>query len=191
MNMMTDRRQPHRRRAAAYANRMIDRQHLGFTLIELVITIAIAGLLIGLAVPSFKAWLLSSQIRNAADSVQNGLQMARTSALTRNQLTTFTLQPAGWTVTLADGTVVQTWTAAEGAQNTVFTQTPADATQATFNGLGQRVANGDGTSMLTQIGVAAATANTADIRTLNVVVGASGSIKMCDPHVNAGDPRAC
>lgn len=197
MNETIDRRHPPLRRGTSCLQCMAHTSHRGFTLIELAVTLAIFAVLTMLAVPSFKAWLLSSQVRNAAESVQNGLQIARAAAIQRNQLTTFTPQttaPAGWTVRLADGTTVQTWAAAEGAQNT--TLTPNDdgtnqATQATFNGLGARVNNSDGSLILTQISVAADAANTADVRNLNVVIGASGSIKMCDPHLSAGDPRAC
>jgi len=79
---------------------------------------------------------------------------------------------------------------------TVLVLTPGagSGTIVTFNGLGQRVANSDGSAMLTQIGVTSSASSSAEIRSLNVVIGASGSIKMCDPDpvlVAHGDPRAC
>ncbi len=68
----------------------------GFTLIELAISVAIIGILMALGAPSFMTWLRNVQIRNAAESLQNGLQLARTEALRRNEKVTF------WPVALTD-----------------------------------------------------------------------------------------
>lgn len=65
-------------------------RHLGFTLVELLIGIAIMAILLGLAVPSFQTWFQNIQIRNATESIANGLQRARAEAVARN--TTFRFQ---------------------------------------------------------------------------------------------------
>lgn len=57
----------------------------GFSLIELMVVIAILGLLLAIGIPSFATWLRNVQIRNAAESLQSGLQFARTEALRRNE----------------------------------------------------------------------------------------------------------
>lgn len=72
----------------------------GFTLIELIVVIAILGMLLALGLPSFMTWLRNIQIRNSAEALQNGLQFARTEALRRNERVTF------WTVTLTDPRVM-------------------------------------------------------------------------------------
>jgi type IV fimbrial biogenesis protein FimT len=56
----------------------------GFSLIELLIGIALIGILLALAAPNFFQWIQSSQIRTQAESVQNGLQLARAEAVRRN-----------------------------------------------------------------------------------------------------------
>lgn len=61
----------------------------GFTLIELMITITILAILLGVAVPSFQTWFQNIQIRNAAESVTNGIQRARAEAVTRNTTVRF------------------------------------------------------------------------------------------------------
>lgn len=57
---------------------------IGFTLIELVITLAIVGILLALAMPSFTAWMQNVQIRNTAESFVNGLQIAKSQAVRSN-----------------------------------------------------------------------------------------------------------
>lgn len=72
------------------------RHSRGFSIIELVIAIAIIGILAGLAVPSFTTWIRNIQIRNAAESMYNGVQLARMEAMKRNGRVSF------WLVSLTD-----------------------------------------------------------------------------------------
>jgi type IV fimbrial biogenesis protein FimT len=66
-------------------------RHAGFSLVELLIGVAVLGILISTAVPAYQVWIANTQIRNAADSIQNGLQLARMEALKRNQIVEFVL----------------------------------------------------------------------------------------------------
>ena len=52
----------------------------GFTLIELMIGLAIAGLLLVLAMPSYSVWIADGQIRNAAESIASGMRYAQSQA---------------------------------------------------------------------------------------------------------------
>ena len=63
----------------------------GVPLVELAVGIAIVVLLFSMGVPSFTHWIQSAQIRTAADAVQNGLQLARATAVQRNTNITFQL----------------------------------------------------------------------------------------------------
>ena len=60
-------------------------------MIEMMIGVALLGILFGLAAPNFKAWLMNSRIRNAAESIQNGLQRARAEAVAQNTNVEFVL----------------------------------------------------------------------------------------------------
>jgi type IV fimbrial biogenesis protein FimT len=56
----------------------------GFNLIELMVTIAVLGILLMVGLPAFTDWMQNLKIRSAAESIQNGLQVARSTAIARN-----------------------------------------------------------------------------------------------------------
>lgn len=172
----------------------------GFTLIELGIALAVLGVLIMLGLPTFTSWIANTKIRTGAEAVLNGVQLARAEAVRQNVQVQFVLGGATgvteWTVSaLGTGgalTTVQTRSANEGSSNATVGITPAGATTITYNGMGRITSNGDGTPTISQIDVcSAAPIPTADMRKMRIVVGAGGNLRMCDPQVAAGDPRAC
>jgi type IV fimbrial biogenesis protein FimT len=57
----------------------------GFTLIELIVTIAIAAILLTVAIPSFQAAVNSNKLASAANEMIASLQTARMEAIRRNQ----------------------------------------------------------------------------------------------------------
>lgn len=63
----------------------------GFTLIELVVTIAVFALLLLAALPSLGTWTDNTRIRNVSGSLLDGLQLARAEAIRRNQNISFWL----------------------------------------------------------------------------------------------------
>jgi type IV fimbrial biogenesis protein FimT len=165
----------------------------GFTLVELMIAIAVFALLVLAALPSFRIWVQNTQIRTVAEGIHNGFQLARAEAVRRNA--NIELQvgtTSGWSATLSGtGTVIQTRAAGEGTGNAVVTINPVGATKATFNGLGRLVPNADGSALITEIKIDSAAIAAADTRELCITVGAGGVVRMCDPSVTAGDTRAC
>ena len=63
----------------------------GFTLVELLITVAVFGMLLALAAPSFSSWIRNAKVRTAAEAILNGLQLARGEAVRRNVQVRFQL----------------------------------------------------------------------------------------------------
>ena len=49
----------------------------GFTLVELLVVVAVLALIILLGLPNLSAWLQNTQIRNSAEAAVSGLQLAR------------------------------------------------------------------------------------------------------------------
>lgn len=62
-------------------------QQRGLTLLELLVTISILGVLATLAVPAFTTFMTNSRLRAVADNLQSGLHVARMEALKRNETT--------------------------------------------------------------------------------------------------------
>jgi type IV fimbrial biogenesis protein FimT len=165
----------------------------GFTLIELMITLAVMGILFAVGFPSMSVWLQNSQIRTAAEGGLNGMQLARAEAVRRNAGVQLAFDAnGGWTANVvAGGEVIQSRPASEGSANVTVAFSPADANTITFNGLGRVVLNADGSDSLTQIDFDSAAMTAAASRELRVAVSTGGVARMCDPQLAAGDPRAC
>lgn len=85
----------------------------GLTLVELMVTIAVAVILIAVALPDFSTFLVNTRIRSAAGRLQQDLQWARAEAIKENQniaVTISTGSQASWKVTVAStgSTLMQT-----------------------------------------------------------------------------------
>ena len=70
---------------------MLIARHRGFTILELMIGVALLGLLMMLAFPTFTTMMNNARLRAATESILSGLQAARAEALKRNQTAEFML----------------------------------------------------------------------------------------------------
>lgn len=157
-----------------FLSSMIILMRRGFTLVELMIALAIFGFLIMLAGPQLATFLASSQVRNAGEAIVNGVQKTQTTAIGGNTQTRFVLTPTtdtgGWLILTTDPAdnsepaanpatpcaaplgpasinPVQLFCNAD-ARDAKITPTPADATEITFDGFGRIQCNADGTANL-------------------------------------------
>ncbi|GAA0692955.1 hypothetical protein GCM10009104_20230 [Marinobacterium maritimum] len=69
------------------------KRHQGFSVIEMMVAIAVLSIIVGIGIPSFKSMMDRSRIDAAADDLADGLRYARSEALQRN--TKVTLKDAG------------------------------------------------------------------------------------------------
>ncbi len=170
------------------------RSSLGFSLVELMVGIVIFAIAMAMGIPSYRTWMQNTQIRNAAESIQNGLQRARSEAVKGNTNVFFRLDTnSGWTIASgvpATPNVIEARSANEGSKNVTRSVLPTGATIITYGSLGTLVPNQDApvTLALTEINLNAPVANT---RNLRVTISPTGSVKMCDPHLTAGTIGAC
>jgi type IV fimbrial biogenesis protein FimT len=188
----------------------------GFTLIEVMVVVAIIALVTMLGLPSYRAWIHNTQIYNAAESVQNGLQKAKAIAVKQNTNIEFvmtTTTPPSWRIQLpgnnlpcpvVPGTTLTTLlecSTSEGAKN--VTSSVTGTSTITFNNLGmigvpsKTPLNTDDTLPLTQIDFDSVdSAKLAGLRKLRVTIGINGigsNIRMCDRNISSTstDPRKC
>ncbi len=185
----------------------------GFTIIELMLTVTVLGIVLMIGLPNLSAWLQNTQIRNSAEAMVSGLQLARAEALRRNRQVHFyivdSLEAAcgvattggNWVVSMVDPSgkcheapsdtvdpfIIQKRSGQEGTPNAAVT---ASASSIIYNGLG----NTTGTLQLSISNPTGGACQTAagPMRCLQVNVTSSGSVRMCDPAVaDATDPRKC
>jgi type IV fimbrial biogenesis protein FimT len=160
------------------------RKAAGFSLIELMVSVVVLGILASIAVPSFQTWLRNTQIRNAAESITNGMQRARAEAVSRNTNVSFVMGiDSSWTISVVSpASTIDQRLASEGSKNVTRTVLPAGATTVIFSNVGLVV----GSNSITQVDLVAVGGS----QNLRVTIGAGGNVRMCDPNLTSG-PRAC
>jgi type IV fimbrial biogenesis protein FimT len=174
----------------------------GFTLIELLVTVAVLGILTSFALPSLQTWTINSQIRNAAESVANGLQRARSEAVSRNTNVAFSLTSppnSSWSVySITPASGIDARTFSEGSKAVTIAVTPAGSTTVTFNSFGGALTANPGTVVpVTGTAVPAVPFTVLDFtapggnRNLRVTIPLGGIARMCDPNAAAGTTTAC
>ena len=187
----------------------------GFTLVELMIGIALLAIVLAIGGPSFATWVQNTQIRNMSEALKDGLQLARGEAVRRNARVRFQLVNAvtnscalstsgtNWVVSMDDAVgacastnmadaaapsaprIVQVRSASDGSVNAAVA---ADQSSIEFNGLG-RVATAPGANIainVTNPAGGACAASSGPMRCLRIVVTPGGQIRMCDPRTGFG-----
>ena len=177
----------------------------GFTMLELMVAVTLAAMLLLAGLPSFTTFLRNAEIRSTAESISNGLRLARSEATRLNRPVSFTLAGGGdtsWTINIFNpvtGVLLQPpidhYSKLELGRNATAATTPVNAVAVTFNGLGRIVSPSPvATPNLQQIEVRPIVSGEA--RTLRIYADDLHGIRMCDPDpairaLLPPDARAC
>lgn len=97
----------------------------GFTVIELMVTLAILAIMMGLGVPSFRAFINSQRVKSATSELMTTLVIARSEAIKRNTAVAITPTDAanwakGWAAA-AGATTLHTQAEVQNITTTTFT----------------------------------------------------------------------
>lgn len=195
--------------------------HSGFTLIELVVTMTIFGILVAATVPTMRAWVQNSKVRAVADALQNGVRLARVESLRRSRQVVFALtnnsmpQTGDFTATtngnywaimtvpaMTDGTESGSFVESGVLGTTSANVQVTGPAQICFNSVGRLVANGS-----TGVGGGSCTAPTTGTppksiysisltgsdHPLQIQVALGGQVHMCDPSqtLSRTNPYGC
>jgi type IV fimbrial biogenesis protein FimT len=166
----------------------------GFTLIELMITIAVIGILLVAGVPAMRGVIENSRIRASGESLKYGLTLARSEAVRRNTQVAFVTDATGWQVsTVVGGEVLHQAGGTEGPGRLELTMTPVGADRATFDAFGRVLdPNPDDSAPIESIDVESATPpGVSGYRPLRVQLLRGGTSRLCDPAAAADDPKGC
>jgi type IV fimbrial biogenesis protein FimT len=198
---------------------MLRTHQLGFSLIELMVTLTIMGLLMLAGLPSFSQWLANAKVRSVAEEIANGLRTAQAEAMRRNRLTAFVVTDQTPGLSKAPATSGINWyvqalpllgSATTTAQTADYIQGSNYGTQggvtisstnsmACFGSLGNLEALAS-TATNNVLGVACtATSKTYSVsrtsadRSLNVTVSLGGQVRLCDPTktLSTTNPDGC
>ena len=179
-------------------------QVAGFTMIEMVVTLSILGILIAIAVPSMSGWLANNRVRTTAQSLLNGMQLAKAEAIRNNQRVRFSLDGTGGAGTVRRSiggcnfdtavatSLVQADTTTSHNAGSIISALADDGNAASTFIFG---ANGFQTCDIAAQFRTLTVSNTAAENTRRIATSVSGRLLLCDPDLNSklssGDPRKC
>lgn len=196
------------------------RQH-GVSLIEVIVVLVIFGVLLAAAVPQASEWMRNLKVRNAAESIKNGLDLARMEALKRNSTVGFWMvedssskvptnscavssSSSAWVVSVSNpggecGADPSLTAAPQLVQRSTAAENAANVTVSALSAGGAAanrvIFNGLGQVQTvtgsTNIQTIDVQATSGTARRLRIVIESGGAIRTCDRDVAAGDARVC
>lgn len=200
---------------------MLSRRHKGFSLVELIVGLAVLALLIALGVPQYAAFTANARIRATTEGVTAGLNLARAEAVKRNARVEMVLTDdppvEGLVNSLTSSTSGTNWMVREWVPSTnsynfiegkagaegsgrdesgvLVSSSSTDASydgRVTFTGFGAMAIGQPVTFQFTYPAAGACAAASGPLRCLNINVSPGGQIRVCDPKVtDTKDTRAC
>jgi len=184
----------------------------GFTMVELMVSVAIVSIVAGIAVPALGEMMAARRVNSAAQSLAATFKTAQNEAIRRNRMVevAFTSSEPSAANTVAAVTVV-----ASGAQNWIarvanptstadfvggtslagefsaVTLTNPDLRSVGFTPMGRALDLSDATPTALAAPLVVRLSATGTTRAVCVSVGTGGAVRVCDPSRPSGSGAAC
>lgn len=125
------------------------RRQRGFSLLELMVTITVAGILLAIAVPNFRDVIRRNQVSSASNELLAAMSYARTEAITRGQLVSICPSADGAACTAGGkayepGWLVYTYPAGAASANKAYVAADDVLLRATSSRPGVSIQEGSG-----------------------------------------------
>lgn len=180
----------------------------GVSMIELMIGLVIGAILLTMGAPALSDWIQNMRIRNAADSIVNGLQLTRSEAVKRNTMAYFQLAgvdtDSSWNscaysdpaVACPADSLIQSYSSSEGSTQNIEASTTTRTLF--FNGLGRMTTAITGNNATIDITNSTidnclhSTPTPGTMKCMRVLVSPGGQIRLCNPLFDlASNPQGC
>ena len=185
----------------------------GFTLVEVLVAMAIMGILMAVAMPEVASFLQTNKMKAAASDVFSGVQLARAEAVRRNLPVQFGLTASpvalnavaapvysasgtNWVVGFQDPAinayrVITSRSAADGKSGITVT---APTASITYTALGATTLGATAVIDVKNPAAGTCLADGGTVRCLRIAITAGGQSRICDPSIsaaNVADSRVC
>ena len=158
----------------------------GFSLIELVVVLAILGIVMGVGLPYLGDAIQNARIRSIANQMNSAIALARTNAITANNTSTITLNSdSSWAISI--GSVIKSGS----FSNPTVAITP-NATTIKFSSVGFSIDNNAAPNAISlDITSGSCAKDGGGIACLRVEVLAGGLVQICNPNISTGVDNVC
>lgn len=190
----------------------------GFSLIELMVTVALIAILLVVAIPAYGTWTADAHVRAAAESLTNAIRLTQATAVAKGRTSLFALtadaQPSvnsapaanspNWFATLnvlggSDETKASLGLILKSTEGTQHRVTISGPALMCFNALGRQTSLAAAASSLSTACTAGDPAvfqvsrSVGASRYFKVLVYAGGRVRMCDAAkaISGTDPDGC
>lgn len=200
---------------------MLRRFHQGFTLVELMVVVAIIAILSLLGIPAFNDWIGNARTRTVSEALQNDLRRAQAEAVRTNRRVALVLtnsspvdsSTVSTPVSPARNWVIYALPLTGGAEATPFVSAhiqdanstvtvSSTVTAVCFNSVGRLVAGNTipqsgGTNCPNpgngiNFGISNSSVTSGDARPLRIEVNSGGRLRLCDPNRSiTNSPDGC
>lgn len=161
----------------------------GFTIVELLLTLGIAAIMVGFALPQFQVTLANYQIRGIAEEMLSGLNLARAEAIRLNSDVKFVKSgTASWQVSQTNPAKLIQEKLAPNLPGSISVISLNDQTATTYNSFG-RISNYTTLNTLTRLQIKSSIQGTDQIQ---IDIFSGGSTRMCLLNsTTINDPKKC